>query len=181
MGVMGTGYPHPAEDWGAWAVWQHRGPRLTSRWQRSSCWSGFSWSGFSWSCPGTGGAQPSPAPGAGPVRPTEGRGGRRALPQSSQMGKLRHEGAAGGDPAPARGPGSAAVCLPHPAGSEQEQGGKILEPSKQRELPLLSCGKQGQGTGLENRDCPGLLDRGHLSPRKHTRPPRWPQPNLRPR
>lgn len=98
MGVVGTGYPHPAEDWGApGAVWQQRGPRLTSRWQSSSSWGGFSWSGFSWSCSGTGGAQPSPAPGAGPVRPTEGRGGRRALPQSCQMGKLRHAGAASGD------------------------------------------------------------------------------------
>lgn len=103
MRVMGTGYPHPAEDWGARALQGLPGSRgvphsppipdsLTSRAQSSSCWSG-----FSWSFPGTGGTQPSPTPGAGPVRPTEGRGGRRALPQSSQLGKLRHEGAAGGD------------------------------------------------------------------------------------
>lgn len=109
MRVMGTGYPHPAEGWGARALQglpgsggvPHSPPipnsppipdSLTSRAQSSSCWSG-----FSWSFPGTGGTQPSPTPGAGPVRPTEGRGGRKALPQSSQLGKLRHEGAAGGD------------------------------------------------------------------------------------
>lgn len=186
MGVMGTAYPHPAEDWGVQALQALSGSRGvpdSPPGGRAVEWLQLERLQLELPRNRRGSAQPRarywPRPAHG------GAGGTQSPPPELPDGET--EARWGISPRNAAG---YSPCVPSPPGSsEQEQEGKILEPSKQRELPLLSCGKWARYKAGEW----GLpraarwrtpVPRGDTCPQGSTnilREDTWSQPSLRPR
>lgn len=159
VGAVGTGHPQPALGCRGLGCFRlvagNRGVcKLTSQSQSSG-----SWSGFSWGCLEASRAQPSPAPSAGPVQPTEGRGARGTSLRAPHLLADRETEArstpasweaAPGCPPALQGPSPAGLLPPHSppqqlvAGTSRE---KSLAAKQTKGASSQGYGKPGQGTG----------------------------------